>query len=139
MQIYVNTQSKAIPKMQGLTEQQTRVVYYVAWGWADKQIAAALKISVFTVREHRKNINAATNSHNGADLTRKYFEHITGQSMGKAPSLTQIFIAIMFFVLTAYAEMQNYDMLRARRVKTASVKVRSKRANKRDQKLIYAA
>lgn len=139
MQIYVNNNRKAIPQMQGLTPQQTRVVYYIAWGWSDKQIAAILNISVNTVREHRKNINAATNSHNAADVTRKYFEHATGQNLGKGPSLAQIFIAMLFFVLTVFAELENYDMLRARRVKTASVKVKAKRARRRNQNLIYAA
>ena len=53
-----------------LTERQKQVLQLIADGQANKQIAAALAISIKTVQKHRQEVMNKLNIHNTAGLTR---------------------------------------------------------------------
>jgi len=53
-----------------LTSRETEVLQLVAEGSANKQVAAALKISIKTVEKHRQHVMDKLNIHETAGLTR---------------------------------------------------------------------
>jgi len=56
-----------------LSARELYIVRLVAWGYASKQIADMLNLSLHTVRQHMKNIHHVLNAHSTSDLTRWYF------------------------------------------------------------------
>lgn len=54
----------------GLSRQEKNIMIMISNGFTDKDIAARLFISPFTVQTHRHNIIQKTGSRNAADLTR---------------------------------------------------------------------
>jgi DNA-binding NarL/FixJ family response regulator len=61
-----------LPKANGyrLTSRESEVLQLVAEGWANKQIAAELGISIKTVEKHRQHLMDKLNIHDTAGLTR---------------------------------------------------------------------
>ena len=57
-----------------LTFRQTEVLQLIAEGWANKEIANLLNVSVKTVEFHRGRIMAKLGAHNAADLIRYAFQ-----------------------------------------------------------------
>jgi DNA-binding CsgD family transcriptional regulator len=51
-----------------LTKRETEVLEFVAKGHTSKQIAAALRVSVHTVNNHRKRVCRKLNVHSTAEL-----------------------------------------------------------------------
>ena len=58
-----------------LTSRETEVLQLVAEGFANKQIAAELKISIKTVEKHRQHVMDKLNLHETASLTRYALDH----------------------------------------------------------------
>jgi DNA-binding NarL/FixJ family response regulator len=58
-----------------LTGRETEVLQLVAEGYANKQIAAELRISIKTVEKHRQHLMDKLNLHETAGLTRYALEH----------------------------------------------------------------
>lgn len=56
-----------------LTLREREVLQLVAEGRSNKEVATKLEISLKTVENHRHNLMAKLNAHNGADLTREAF------------------------------------------------------------------
>jgi DNA-binding NarL/FixJ family response regulator len=56
--------------LEGLTQRELQVLRLLAEGRVNKEIAAALKVGVETVRSHRKSLMNKLEIHNVADLTR---------------------------------------------------------------------
>ncbi|MCS3871363.1 DNA-binding NarL/FixJ family response regulator [Chryseobacterium ginsenosidimutans] len=57
-----------------LTKRETEILALIAKGYSGSEISKMLILSEHTVRSHRKNILAKTNSRNGKELLRKAFE-----------------------------------------------------------------
>lgn len=55
-----------------ISARELEIVRYVAWGYAAKQIAHKLHLSLHTVRQHLKNIHGELQAHSTSDLTRWY-------------------------------------------------------------------
>jgi DNA-binding NarL/FixJ family response regulator len=58
-----------------LTDRETEVLQLVAEGYANKQIASELGISIKTVEKHRQHLMDKLNLHQTAGLTRYALEH----------------------------------------------------------------
>jgi DNA-binding CsgD family transcriptional regulator len=126
-------QANAIPQMHqnALSPRELEIIYYLAWGFSDKEVAHQLNISTHTVRTHHGNINIKTNSRNLADVARWYFETHTTQSFGIRPTLARIMAVCVFLLLIVIGELINSPMIRTRSIKTAKVarRARAKRNN----------
>lgn len=61
-----------------ITKRELQVADLLARGFTDKEVANKLRISPLTSRSHHSNIYQKTNCRNLADLTRWYFEKLTG-------------------------------------------------------------
>ena len=57
-----------------LTKRETEILSYIAKGYSGPEISKILILSEHTVRTHRKNILAKTNSRNSKELLKKAFE-----------------------------------------------------------------
>lgn len=72
-QIKIEDPSKNIPEIH-LTKRETEVLALIAKGYSGPEISKMLILSEHTVRTHRKNILAKTESRNSKELLRKAFE-----------------------------------------------------------------
>ncbi|WP_294284499.1 helix-turn-helix transcriptional regulator [uncultured Chryseobacterium sp.] len=72
-QIKIEDLSKNIPEIH-LTKRETEVLALIAKGYSGPEISKILILSEHTVRTHRKNILAKTESRNSKELLRKAFE-----------------------------------------------------------------
>jgi DNA-binding NarL/FixJ family response regulator len=57
-----------------LTARELEILNYVGKGYLDKEIAAALELSVFTVHNHLKNIYEKLGVHNRTEAVLKYLQ-----------------------------------------------------------------
>lgn len=64
---------KSIPEV-NLTKRETEILSLIAKGYSGSEISKMLILSEHTVRTHRKNILAKTNSRNSKELLKKAFE-----------------------------------------------------------------
>jgi DNA-binding NarL/FixJ family response regulator len=67
--------SHAKPGNKTLTNRESEVLQLIAEGYANKQIAAELAISIKTVEKHRQQVMNKLNLHDVAGLTRHAFAH----------------------------------------------------------------
>lgn len=58
------------PKLESLSRRERQVFDLVIWGWANKEIADHLSISVKTVETHRTHINGKLGARSSADIVR---------------------------------------------------------------------
>ena len=62
--------ARSKPKATLLTSRQTEILQLIAEGYATKQIAGLLSLSIKTVEKHRQDLMNTLNIHNIATLTR---------------------------------------------------------------------
>ena len=84
----ITCQTKQLPKSRNhpynaLTQQERRIVYYLASGMKNEQIAEELHISIYTVRTHIANIYKKFEVNNKVDLLMRLQPILKEQEAGK--------------------------------------------------------